>query len=666
MKKFLSLILFIIILLNSFLELRAQWQPVNLGPAGGEVYSVAVFGQDVFAGTTAGINRSTNYGATWTNAIGINTLCFASIGSNIFAGTATGVIISTDTGISWGASNPDMPYIINTLAVKDTILFAGTDGHGVFRSANNGLNWIPIDSGIVGIINDLAVLGADVYACTPGGLYISTDNGNHWSNLATSDNYSNQQMNCIAGNGSTIFVGTPGQLLIDNRNGWGIADTGLNFGTSIFCILINNSNVFIGTTSGVYMSTNNGESWVPASNGMPIPPKQIFSIASGPNGLGGTNLYAATNNGVYLSSNNGTSWTAENNGTVGTEVLSFTGSGPNMFAAIKGSPIFFSTNYGSTWNPVVDSGLNSGLFYIITVTGSGLYAVTDSGLFMSSNNGENWSSINGNVMDTVYPYNLVQSGSNLVVSTLSNGIFYSSNNGSSWKSASGNIPLYQCILSSIGPNIFSESFNGISLSTDNGLNWVELNDTITNEGLPVGLVSTGSTLFSLNEGNPLIVDTAGPSLGSLYSSTNNGKTWAPIITSGIPNIAFYYPITSFAVHGTDLFMVMESYQIYVSMNNGSSWENISKGLTGSEITALCVNDSSVFVGVYGSGIWKLPLSDIISAVKQPVFPSSAKSFMLWQNYPNPFNPSTIINYQLTVNGMVTLKVFIKLKLERYF
>ncbi len=39
------------------------------------------------------------------------------------------------------------------------------------------------------------------------------------------------------------------------------------------------------------------------------------------------------------------------------------------------------------------------------------------------------------------------------------------------------------------------------------------------------------------------------------------------------------------------------------------------------------------------------------------FPQMPLQNNLSQNYPNPFNPSTLINYQLPMNNLVTLKVF---------
>jgi hypothetical protein len=47
-----TVFLFIIIILNSVLEIQAQWQKVNIGPAGGKVKSVAVIGYNVFTGTS--------------------------------------------------------------------------------------------------------------------------------------------------------------------------------------------------------------------------------------------------------------------------------------------------------------------------------------------------------------------------------------------------------------------------------------------------------------------------------------------------------------------------------------------------------------------------------------------------------------------------------------
>jgi hypothetical protein len=41
----------------------------------------------------------------------------------------------------------------------------------------------------------------------------------------------------------------------------------------------------------------------------------------------------------------------------------------------------------------------------------------------------------------------------------------------------------------------------------------------------------------------------------------------------------------------------------------------------------------------------------------PDYQDIPKDFLLCQNYPNPFNSSTIINYQLPINGFVSIKVY---------
>jgi len=101
------------------------------------VYSLAVFGTNLLAGTLGGgVRVSTNNGTGWTAANTGLTLsfvkAFAVSGTNLFAGTI-GVFLSTNDGKSWTAVNSGLTNTsVQALAVGDTFLYAGTES-GVWR-----------------------------------------------------------------------------------------------------------------------------------------------------------------------------------------------------------------------------------------------------------------------------------------------------------------------------------------------------------------------------------------------------------------------------------------------------------------------------------------------------------------------------------------------------
>ena len=76
-----------------------------------------------------------------TNGMGnIVILSLAYSGNNIFAGTSAGVYLSTNNGANWTQTSLNNQYVLS-LAVNGNYVFAGCGGSGVYLSTNNGTNW---------------------------------------------------------------------------------------------------------------------------------------------------------------------------------------------------------------------------------------------------------------------------------------------------------------------------------------------------------------------------------------------------------------------------------------------------------------------------------------------------------------------------------------------
>jgi hypothetical protein len=216
-------------------------------------------------------------------------------------------------------------------------------------------------------------------------------------------------------------------------------------------------------------------------------------------------------------------------------------------------------------------------------------------------------------------------------------IFLLTNNDTSWTAV--NNGLANTLVSAFtvsGTNLFAGTLNGVFLSTDNGISWTKT--SLANTSVSAFAVS-GTNLFS------------GTNRG-VFLSSNYGTSWTAV-SSGLTDT----DVCALAVSGTNLFAGTVFGHVFLSTNNGTSWTAVSKGLPANvRIYTLCVNGSNLFAGTTGSGIWKRPLSEMVTGMEENhnQFPNC---FALLQNYPNPFNPSTNISFNLPSKSFVTLKLF---------
>ncbi len=95
-------------------------------------------------------------------------------------------IVAAGTNL-WTSNGPDGGSIL-ALAIdpaNPAILYAGTDGAGVFKSTDGAGHWNAANTGLTSItVNALAidpVTPTTLYAGTSAGVYKSMDGGGHWA-----------------------------------------------------------------------------------------------------------------------------------------------------------------------------------------------------------------------------------------------------------------------------------------------------------------------------------------------------------------------------------------------------------------------------------------------------------------------------------------------------
>jgi photosystem II stability/assembly factor-like uncharacterized protein len=345
----------------------------------------------------------------------------------------------------------------------------------------------------------------------------------------------------------------------------------------------------------------------------------VYDIKTLDNGASGTTLFAATDNGIYRSTDNGINW----------------------FDISKTLPMYINT-------------VTKIAFY-----NKEIFASTGSGIFRSTDGGESWTAMGLN--PEAYVFSLVVIDTNLFVGTVF-GVYRSTILGThnidqtTWTQVlAPDVWTLSLVAGSdtsgtyllVGAGYEGYLTGVVYLSRNNGTTWNIISSGVN--GIPTHMVVALATSPDETGGSILF---AGTWFEGVFRSTNYGESWK-VINSGLTNTT----INSLSCFKNLLFAGTCGDGLFISADSGESWDDVSLGLPkNSFINTILVSGQDIWVGTSGSGVWRRPLSEMLTSVDDLQI-NAVSEFNLGQNYPNPFNPSTKISWQSPVAGPQTLKIY---------
>jgi photosystem II stability/assembly factor-like uncharacterized protein len=360
-------------------------------------------------------------------------------------------------------------------------------------------------------------------------------------------------------------------------------------------------------------------------------------------------------------------------------------------------------NVAQTASPYLISGFTTPLNSVKAVNQNVAWAAGDSGkVFMTTNGGSNWNSVDGGAigLDTIYAMEAIDANTAFVAPTSSSDttfIYRTTDGGTTWQqmfSQSGGfidgIKMYD-VNNGIGLGNPVGGKWTILKTTDGGATWGRIATEPTQLGSEYGLgnslatsghaniwfgtnlnriyhsADTGRTwqsnrlpftYCSAISFNDSLNGIAGDSSGDIAQTTDGGNSWSSAKHLGTGGV------TGISSLGNDLFCIVGN-TVYHSRDQGATWaesfiNNPPMDSLSSRLTDLSfVANASVISG------WTIGDDGSVAAFSGTTTPvgvennrkSTPTEFALQQNYPNPFNPTTIINYHLPMDDMVTLKVY---------
>lgn len=614
----------------------------------------------IYAGSnTAGLWKTTNGGATWTNktdilgiaSLGINAIAVDPNNSNnILAGTGTrsygwawinpagvGVLKSTDGGNTWTTTNiASFPgdflniEVIKYHPTSTNIVYAA--GHKkIYKSTDGGLTWSTIFTNPTSV--NVSFIDLEIDILNNNIIYAST-------------NFSGD--GTIAPHGAQLFVSTNAGSSWINRTPPNTILSGVSVADAIAIDLTpaDASNIYVMYTNGssqqyVRKSNDNGNTWTLVSQFSPLSCwgywKNEFEVSN----TNSSTFYAGACT-MYKSINSGASWS-------------------NISQYYPGLPAINSTHADIR-----------ALVQLPSMTGDFLIMGNDGGVAKTTNGGSLWTNINGTglIITQFYAFGSYNSNNNLVGGTQDNGtkfkngatnvwssfvlsgdggwtevnpakdnIVYASIYDFIYKSTSGGGGGYSAISNPGGDWRLGRRFH-VDPSNPNKLWYGYKNLHVYNEPTnswslkftaPSGVTDISAINVAPSNGNVVYIAYWGPTWGSpnpldkkVFKTTDGGTTWIDL-TSNLGNTCEWTYITDFEIDPYNPNRIWASCagywqgvpatqgarRVMYSNDGGATWSDISTGLPPFPVNCLVYRngtDDEIYAGT-DAGVyrWNKPL-----------------------------------------------------------
>lgn len=605
-----------------------------------------------------GIYKSTDGGKTWKNVLYVNEM-------------TGGVELSMDMNY------PEVMYAAMWHHQrKPWVVISGGEGSGLYKSVDGGETWNKIHNGLPKELGKMAISvcrsnSNKVYALIEsdsnkdlGGLFVSNNAGKSW-NRVSDDNRLTQrawyytEVFTDPNDDNTVYVlSAPNLRSIDGGKTWERLGGTHGDYHDLWINPNNSKNMVISNDGGAAISFNYGKTWSTQSN---MSTAQIYRINT--DNLFPYNIYGGQqdNSSVKIASLSTGSWSI---------------SREDWTAAAGGESAFLAFDPD---NPrYVMGGVYLGYIEVKDMTskaGTNIMAAPNQWLGREARNMEYLFNWNAPIIHSKHEPGTFFHCANKVLKT--------TNMGESWtefspdltrdidaKQGNGGAPYtneavgaenYGTIAYMVeSPHEKGVYYTGsddgyVYITKDNGQTW----QNITPKGLGETLVNAidvsphdpatayiATTKYKFNDYTPAI-----------YKTTNYGKTWKNI-SSGIPYGAYTRVVREDQAKKGLLYAGTET-GVYISWNDGNSWEPFQLNLPITPITDLKVHQGDLVVATSGRGFWVLDDLGLLSQSKSKdvkLFTPETTINGYWGsqlNFNNPsFNGTSAFEGVNPANGVV--------------